>query len=104
MPTPEIEQYSWMVSVTRCSSVNEFHSGVPKSVDHSGDRPKSWVRDRSGPVDVDDRVVGLLGRRAEEAGGEFLAVDRLLATAGAVAVDGSVAVIGGLPRTASAWL
>ena len=39
MPTPEIEQYSWMVSVTRCSSVSRSHIGVPYSVDHSGDRP-----------------------------------------------------------------
>jgi len=39
IPTPEIEQYSWMVSVIRWSSVNESHIGVPYSVDHSGDRP-----------------------------------------------------------------
>jgi hypothetical protein len=37
--TPEIEQYSWLVSVTRCSSVIESYSGVPDSVDHSSDRP-----------------------------------------------------------------
>jgi hypothetical protein len=39
MPTPEIEQPSWTVNVTRWSSVNECHIGVPYSVDHSGDRP-----------------------------------------------------------------
>jgi hypothetical protein len=39
MPTPDIEQYSWMASVMRCSSESESHSGVPYSVDHSGDRP-----------------------------------------------------------------
>jgi hypothetical protein len=39
MPTPEIEQYSWMVRRTLSDSVSDDHSGVPYSVDHSGDRP-----------------------------------------------------------------
>jgi len=78
MPTPEIEHISWVVSVIRCSSVRPSTSACRRA----RTTPVTDRRDRGGgrvPVDVDDRVVGLLRRRPEQAGGHLLAVDGLLA-------------------------